>query len=64
MTLMLFTGAWKKMIHEKSLKQKSFDIVPFHKGPLAKKCGANPFYVAPTWPKMIITQYNIWNIRK
>ncbi len=28
MTLMLFSGSWGKMIHEKNLKQKSLDTVP------------------------------------
>ncbi len=28
MTLMLFPGAWGKIIHEKKLKQKSHDTVP------------------------------------
>ncbi len=27
-TLVLFSGAWEKMIHEKNLKQKSRDTVP------------------------------------
>jgi hypothetical protein len=27
-TLVLFSGAWEKMIHEKYLKQKSRDTVP------------------------------------
>jgi hypothetical protein len=28
MTLMLFSGAWGKVIHEKNLKQKSRDTIP------------------------------------
>jgi hypothetical protein len=30
MTLMLFSGAWGKMIHEKKLKQESRDTVPLN----------------------------------
>jgi hypothetical protein len=30
MTLVLFSGAWGKMIHEKKLKQKSCDTVPLN----------------------------------
>ncbi len=28
MTLMLLSGAWGKMIHEKKLKEKTYDTVP------------------------------------
>ncbi len=31
MSLMLFSGAWGKMIHEKNLKQKSRDTVTLNK---------------------------------
>jgi hypothetical protein len=30
MTLMLFSGAWGKMIHEKNLKQKILQHCPFN----------------------------------
>ncbi len=32
LTLMLFSGAWGQMSHEKNLKQNSRDIVPFSDG--------------------------------
>ncbi len=46
MTLMLFSGAWGKMIHEKNLKQKSRDTVPLRR---RQKSGTILLYQNIAW---------------